>query len=213
MVKKKDGAFRPVIDYRELNAHTEKMDWPIERIEDIIHKLRGAKYFTVIDAKSGFFQIPIEEESKQYTAFSDGSSKYEWNVMPMGLTNAPIIFSMVMYEILGQYEFVIVYFDDICIYSNTVEEHIEHLKLVFEKFVEVNLKINPEKSQWIATKIKLLGYVISSDGIEMDPEKVSAIKNRKPPSNIKQLQETGFKSIHLYQEVCVIVILNSSGAS
>ncbi len=104
----------------------------------------------------------------------------------MGLTNAPIIFSMVMYEILGQYEFVIVYFDDICIYAKTVKEHIEHLKLVIEKFKEVNLKINPEKSQWISTKIKLLGYVISSDGIEMDP---SAIKNRKPPTNVKTLQQ------------------------
>ena len=96
---------------------------------------------------------------------------------------------MVMYEKLGQYGFVFIYFDFICIYSNTLEEHEEHLKLVFEKFVEVNLKINIEKSQWIATKIKLFGYVISSEGIKMDLEKVSAIKNRKPPKNIKQLQQ------------------------
>lgn len=197
MIKKKDGSHRPVIDYRELNKVTVKEDWPIPLIDDILFKMRHGRYFSVMDAKSGFFQIPVQEESKKYTAFSDGTRKLEWNFMPMGVMNAPMVFSRIINQILGDLEFVVVYIDDICIFSNTIDEHIAHIKIVMEKLAKYNIKINPDKCRWFAEKIKLLGYVISSQGIEMDKEKINIILNAKAPTNVKQLQQfVGFPNYY-----------------
>jgi hypothetical protein len=108
--------------------------------------------------------------------------------MPMGLTNAPLVFSRIMNQILGDLEFVVVYIDDLCIFSKTAEEHIEHIKIVMKKLKEANIKLNPDKCKWFATKIKLLGHTISKDGIEMDPTKIESIKMRKELTNAKEVQ-------------------------
>jgi hypothetical protein len=151
--------------------------------------MRKAKYFTTIDAKAGFFQIKCDEQTKEYLAFTDGVRKFTWNYMPMGVKNAPMVFSRIMYQVLGEFgDFVITYIDDICIYSNTLEEHIEHIKKVMDALNKVNMKINPEKCVWIAEKIKLLGFIISAKGIEMDGSKVAAMRDKLPPRNIKGLQ-------------------------
>ena len=188
IAKKKDGSYRPIIDYKQLNAITEKEGWPIPLIDNILFKMKNARFMSICDCKSGYFQVRNAEESKKYTAFSDGDRKLEWNFMPMGLTNAPMVFSRIMNQILGDLEFVVVYIDDICIFSKTAEEHIEHIKIVMKKLNEANIKLNPDKCKWFATKIKLLGHIISKDGIEMDPTKTESIKLRKEPTNAKEVQ-------------------------
>ena len=109
--------------------------------------------------------------------------------MPMGLKNATCVFARIMYSIIGDLDFVIIYIDDICIVSSTIEEHIENVKIVMEKLKAANIKINPKKCQWMATRIRLLGHIVSSDGIEPDEAKIAAIKERKPPTNVKQMQQ------------------------
>jgi len=151
--------------------------------------MRKAKYFSVCDAKSGFHQIKVAESSKKYTAFFDGHRKLEYNFMPMGLMNAPMFFQMIGDQILGDLDFVIVYIDDICIFSESMEQHSEHIRIVMERLAKYNLKLNPEKCKFFAEKIKILGHVISAEGIEMDPEKINAIIDKKPPNNVKSLEQ------------------------
>jgi hypothetical protein len=123
-IKKPDGTWRPIIDYRECNKIFKRIDWPIPRIDDLLFRMRKAKYFSKADAKSGYFQIRVEEASKPYLqasipylAFSDGRRKFTWNVMPMGISNAPMVFSMIMQQVLEDLDFVVVYIDDIYIFS------------------------------------------------------------------------------------------------
>ena len=111
------GKFRPVIDYKELNKNTVREDWPIPKIDDLLFKLKKAKIFSKADCKSGYFMIRVKETAKKYLAFSDGERNLEWNFMPMGIMNAPMVFTRVMHEILGDLNFVFVYIDDICIFS------------------------------------------------------------------------------------------------
>ena len=188
LVKKPGKAYRPVEDFKLLNSITIKEDFPIPLIDDILFKMKKARLFTVADAKAGFLQVPVEEKSKELTAFNDGTRKLEWNFMPQGIMNAPMVFSRIMNRILGDLEFVVVYIDDICIFSETLAEHLNHVKLVMEKLHEVNLKINPNKCSWIKNKIKLLGFELSDEGVRPDPDKVEAILQRKPPHNVKSLQ-------------------------
>ena len=144
VIKKKDGSYRPIIDYRQLNKNTKRIDWPLPRIDDLLNKPKRAIIFTGMDAKAGFFQIPVETTSKKYTAFSDGLRKFEWNFMPMGVMNAPMTFSMIMNQVLGDLSFVLVYMDDIVIFSNSIDDHIKHIKIVMKRLNDVNIKINLE---------------------------------------------------------------------
>ena len=118
--------------------------------------MRKAKFFSKADAKSGFFQIRVEKNSKPYLAFSDGRRKFTWNVMPMGISGAPMTFSKIVSQILGDLDFVAVYIDDICIFSESAKEHIEHLKIVMDRLERANLKLNLDKCQWFTDKMELL---------------------------------------------------------
>ena len=119
-IRKPDGSWRPIIDYREGNKIFKRIDWPMPRIDDLLFRMRKAKFFTKCDCKSGYFQIPVEKGSKNYLAFSDGKRKFTWNVMPMEVSNAPMVFSQIMQQVLGDLDFVVVYIDDICVFSETV---------------------------------------------------------------------------------------------
>ena len=187
-VKKKGGTFRPVFDYKELNAITEKIHWPMPKIDDLLFKMKKAKYFSKADCKSGFLMIPNSKKTREYLAFSDGTRKLTWNFMPMGVSNGPMVFSSIMHRILGDFDFVFVYVDDICIYSETIEDHIKHIEIVIKKLQEVNLKLNPDKCVWFTKRLDILGHVISDKGIEPDLAKIAAIRDRKAPTSVKELQ-------------------------
>ena len=184
----RNGKKRGIIDFRELNKITEKEDWPLPDVESCLFRLRKGQIFSRMDAKHGFFQVPVEESSKKFTAFSDGERKFEWNFMPMGIMNAPIVFTRIMSELLGDLDFVVIYMDDICIFSNTIENHFHHLEIVLDRLSRHNVKINLEKCAWFAKRVYLFGYVVSSKGIEIDESKVTALTSRKPPNTVKELQ-------------------------
>jgi len=188
VVPKKDGSKRICIDYRKLNKVTKTEKWPIPNILDILDRFKGSSWFSVIDLKSGYWQIKMDPDSIEKTAFSTPDGHYEFLRLPFGLKNAPGDFSRIMNIVLGGLEFVEVYLDDITIHSETLEQHIRHLQIVFKKFRDARLKINGKKCIWCSRSINVLGHTVTKDTVMMDHRKVEAIKNRQKPTNIKQLQ-------------------------
>ena len=188
VVPKKGGKKRLCIDYRKLNNVTITEKWPIPNILDILDRFKGSTWFSALDLKSGYWQIKMDPDSIEKTAFTTPDGHYEFLRLPFGLKNAPADFSRIMNIVLGDLPFVEVYLDDITVHSTTLEQHIENLKVVFKRLKEANLKINAEKCSWCAKSIKVLGHIVSKDQVMMDPEKIAAIKEREPPKNLKQLQ-------------------------
>jgi len=190
LVKKKDGSDRMCVDYRLLNGRTFKDAYPIPRIDDILDHLGRASWFTTLDLKSGYWQIGIEQESRDKTAFSTPFGLFEFTVMPFGLCNAPATFQRIMNEILGPllYRGVIVYLDDIIIYSDTQNGMFSILDLVFDKFRAANIKINLKKCNFCCEQVKFLGHVVTKNGVCTDPEKVRKVAEWPIPTNVKELQ-------------------------
>ncbi|CAF0725133.1 unnamed protein product [Brachionus calyciflorus] len=188
IIPKKDGTKRFCVDYRKLNSITITENWPLPRIEDILDRLSGSIYFTTLDLKAGYWQIEMDEDSKEYTAFTTPDGHYQFMRMPFGLKNAPAQFSKLMHQIFGVRVYVEIYLDDIIIHSKTAEDHVEHIRIAASLLRNANLKIKPSKCTWFARKTKILGHIVSGDSIEMEDEKVEAVKKRQPPKNIKQLQ-------------------------
>lgn len=188
-VGKKGGSKRLVMDFRELNSRMIQLNWPIPLILDILDNLTGSTFFTALDLKSGYFQIPVDEKSKKYTAFTTPFGHFEFNMMPFGLKNAPAEFSRIMQRLLGDLPFVQIYIDDITIHSRSFVLHLEHLKIVLDRLEEANLKLNGSKCVWFANKLNLLGHVVDGNGISMDPKLVDSISKRNPPKNVKQVQQ------------------------
>ena len=189
MTTKKDGDPRFCVDYRKLNQVTVKDRYPLPRIDDTIDALHGAQYFTTLDLFSGYWQIEIDEPDKHKTAFVCEYGQYEFNRMPFGLTNAPSTFQRLMNRILKPvlYESVLVYLDDIIVFSKTVDEHIEHITAVFKILAENGLKLKAKKCDFFKTKIDYLGHVVSSEGVAPDEKKVQSILNYPEPRNQKEL--------------------------
>ena len=190
IVEKKDGSKRFCVDYRKINQITIPDAHPLPRIDDMLEQFETAKWFTSIDLASGYWQIAMEKEDIQKTAFTCGYGLYEFVVMPFGLTNAPATFQRLMNHILMEYldEFVVVYIDDILIYSKTFDEHLKHLERVFEKLKEAKLMIKLKKCKFGEQNIEFLGHIIGRDGIKPDPEKIEKIKNLKAPNNLTELR-------------------------
>ena len=138
----------------------------------------------------------MSPESIEKTAFSTPDGHYEFLRLPFGLKNVPADFSRIMHQVLGNLNFVEIYLDDITIHSKTFEEHMSHLKIVFDKLREAKLKVNHEKCTWCSRSLKLLGHIVSENTISMDGSKIEAIKERLPPKNVKQLQQ--FLGIYNY---------------
>jgi hypothetical protein len=189
-VHKKDGTLRLCIDYRALNKATIKNRYPLPRIEDLMDRLVGSCYFTKIDLYSGYHQIRIKEQDVHKTAFRTRYGHYEFLVMPFGLTNAPATFMTLMNDIFREYldQFVVIYLDDILIYSKTKEEHLKHVRLVLEKLKEHHLYGKMSKCEFMKTKVEYLGHYISAEGISVDQRKVDAIKSWPTPTNISELR-------------------------
>src|SRR4051812_32344711 len=189
-IKKKDGTLRMCIDYRALNKITKKNRFPIPLIDDLIDRLHGAKVFTKIDLRSGYNQVRIHEDDIEKTAFRTRYGHFQYKVMPFGLTNAPATFQALMQEVLRPFLdiFVIVYIDDILIYSKNEQEHTEHLRQVLQALRQHKLYGTMTKCKFFKESVEYLGHVISKEGIATDPKKVEIIKTWPKPNNLKELQ-------------------------
>nr|GFB08229.1 putative reverse transcriptase domain-containing protein [Tanacetum cinerariifolium] len=187
-VKKKDGSFRMCNHYRELNKLTMKNRYPLPRIDDLFDKLQGSRVYSKIDLRSGYHQLRVREENIPKTAFRTRYGHYEFQVMPFGLTNAPAVFMDLMNRVCNPYldRFVIVFIDDILIYSKNRKEHEGHLKLILKLLKEEELYAKFLKCEFWLSKVQFLSHVIDSEGIHVDPAKIEAIKDWEPMTKLTQ---------------------------
>ena len=188
LVRKKDGSLR---DLRRINARTPPDAYPVPRIEETLDALRGSCWFSTLDLKSGYWQVPLAEEDKQKTAFAViGLGFWECNRMPFGLKNAGATFQRLMEECLGhlQPSKCLVYLDDVIVHAANYEDHLRNLELVFSKLHDYGLKLKPSKCRFFRTRLQYLGHVVSAAGVETDPEKTEALKNWPIPRNPSELQ-------------------------
>lgn len=176
-VKKADGSLRLCMDYRALNKITVRHRYPLPRIDELLDRLRGAKRFTALDLDSGYHQLRIHPNDVEKTAFNTRYGQFAFKVVSFGLTDAPSYFSYFLSSVLAEYidKFVVVFIDDILIYSETDEEHAKHIELVMQKLHDAKLKCKPSKCRFFQKEITFLGHRISERGISMDPSKVKAI--------------------------------------
>jgi len=190
LVKKKDGKTRFCVDYRKLNSVTKKDAYPIPQINNMLNELGGAQWFTTLDLASGYWQVEMDPESQEKTAFTTKYGTYEFTIMPFGLTNAPATFQRLMNEMLNDMlnNGVMVYLDDINIYTKTFEEHLKKLEEVFKRIRVAGLKIKPSKCHFAQQEITFLGHIVNKNGILPDPEKIEKVKNFPRPTTVTQIR-------------------------
>ena len=191
LVRKKDGSLRFCIDFRMLNSRTKKDAYMLPRFDDTVDLLVGSKYFSKLDLRSGYWQVEMEEDSKQYTAFSVGNlGFYETNRMAFGLVNSGATFQRVMERTMGDVLLreCLVFIDEILIFSETFEEHISRLENVFHRLSMHGLKLKGSKCELFKSSVSYLGHIISEQGVATDPEKTSAISTWPTPTKISELR-------------------------
>ncbi|GJP56055.1 hypothetical protein CLOM_g15120 [Closterium sp. NIES-68] len=165
--------------------------YPIPRIDDLLDQLRGATVFSKFDLRSEYWQIRMADDSVHKTAFQTRYGSYEYLVMPFGLTNAPAMFQAEMNHILRPLldECVVVYLDDILVYSHDMQQHVEHLRRVFEILQRERIYVKLSKSDFALEKVQFLGHIVSAQGVHVDPKKIEAVRTWKSPENVKELQQ------------------------
>ncbi|KAJ0603514.1 putative nucleotidyltransferase, Ribonuclease H [Helianthus annuus] len=190
-VKKKDGTLRMCIDYRELNKLTIKNRYPLPRIDDLFDQLQGSSFYSKIDLRSGYHQLRVQEESIPKTAFRTRYGHYEFLVMPFGLTNAPAVFIDLMNRVCKPYldKFVIVFIDDILIYSRTEAEHEQHLRTILELLKKEQLYAKFSKCEFWIREVQFLGHVVNENGIHVGPTKIEAIKSWNTPRTPTEVRQ------------------------
>ena len=176
-VKKKDGSLRMCIDYWSLNEVTIKNKYPLPRIDGLFNQLKDAKYFSKIDLRSGNYQLKIRLSDISKTAFVTCYGQYKFTIIPFGLTNAPAYFMNLMNKVFMEEldKYVVVFIDDILIYSRSVEEHEQHLRVILNKLRAHELYTKFSKCEFWLQEIIFLGHIITTEGVKVDPEKAKAI--------------------------------------
>eukprot|EP00741_Cyanophora_paradoxa_P010869 tig00020553_g10508.t1 len=190
LAPKKDGTWRMCVDYRRLNAITERDVFPLPRIDDQLDRLRGAIVFSVGDAVCGFWQLPLDPASRRFTAFVVPWGQYEWRVTPFGVTNGPAAFSRAVTAILGPLltTCVTAYIDDITVFSPSIDQHLLDLEALFKAIVPANLRLKPSKCRFGVSEINLLGHLVSAEGIRQDPAKLAVIRDYPAPTDADRLR-------------------------
>lgn len=179
LVKKADGSWRFCVDYRALNAITVKNAFPVPVVDELLDELRGAKFFTKLDLHSGYHQVRMDPADVAKMGFCTHDGLYEFLVMPFGLCNAPATFQSLMNDVLWPFLhcFVLVFFDDILVYSDTWADHLRHIRAVLNTLQQHRLFVKRSKCVFSVDSIVYLGHIISADGVAMDPTKVQAVQD------------------------------------
>ena len=198
-VRNKDGGLRFCIDFRQLNSRTKKDVYPLPRMQETMESMVGTHFFSTMDLKSGFWQVKMANYSQQYTAFTVGSmGVYEFLRMPYGLCNALVTFPRLMQNCLGELNltYALIYLDDVIVFSRTEEEHLNRLRVVFARFLELGLKLKPSKYHFLQDKITFLGHEISAEGMKSGMANLKAIAEMAPPKMFTEIRRftgmTGF---------------------
>lgn len=195
----KGNDYRVCVDYRGLNEITVKNSYPLPLIHELQDRLQGAQWFTAFDIPGAYNRIRIKAGEEWKTAFRTRFGLYEYLVMPFGLTNAPATFQAYINNVLRKYldVFVVVYLDDILVYSKTFEEHVQHVRKVLQALEDADLRIKPEKTEFHKQEVKFLGYIVSREGLKMDQKKIEAITSWPKPTTVKEVQSfLGFANFY-----------------
>ena len=188
--KKKDGSLRLCVDFRAVNKITVKNRYPLPLISEMLDRVRSAKIFTKLDLRGAYNLIRIREGDEWKTAFRTRYGQFEYKVMPFGLTNAPATFQAYIDSCLGEYldDFAVCYLDDILIYSDNPDEHEDHVKKVLQRLSEFGLYCKPSKCEFSVTEVGFLGFILSQNGISMEPDRISTIEDWPTPTSVKDVQ-------------------------
>lgn len=188
--EKKDGTWRFCVDYRNLNAVTKKDVYPLPRIDDALDCLHGAKYFSSIELRSGYWQITVDEMDREKTTFITPDGLYQFKVMPFGLCNAPATFERMMHSLLQGFKWstCLCYLDDVIVFSPSFPTHLEHLSEILELFRRAGLQLNSSKCHFGWRQIMILGHLVDAEGVRPDPDKVRALQNFPAPRSTKDVR-------------------------
>ncbi len=190
IIGKKDESWRMCLNFKKTNEVTKKNQYPILRQTEIFASFGGAGWFILLDLASGYWQVEMDPKSREVTAFITPWGLFKWNRMPFGLCNAPATFQCLMNQVLRKYlrKFVLVYLDDIIIYSKTFEKHKKHIRLVFEALRAAFLMMKPKKCKFAQKELWFFRHIISAEGIRTDLDKITKMVTLSPPTNLKELR-------------------------
>lgn len=191
LVKKKDGSWRFCVDYRKLNAITQKDAYPLPRIDDTMDTLSGSQWFSTLDLRSGYWQVEVSEEDRQKTAFTTHEGLFEFKVMPFGLCNAPATFQRLMDLLLAglQWSQCLVYLDDIIVPGRSFHEHLANLAAVLQRIKGAGLRLKPSKCVLCQETVSYLGHILSRSGVATDPEKTAKVASWPTPNSVQEVQQ------------------------